>query len=199
MKQTIADSTFYIFFYDEIQDKNSLYHILKHFNMRIGPRVKYELRKHIEGDVIFSSIIGEKKTDVDFGAILKNFYEFLQNEFSDSIHDIKDGEYEVMGIAYLYKENGILDYLIIDDKYAFKFVKRNLPSIKENLIRTIGFLYAGYKKDNVLDKEFVIDILNKVENTIYAGKKPIYITEEIWRTRIKPTLSDLMEDCSTNV
>jgi len=194
MKQVIADSTFYILFYNDICDTKSLYYILKKYNMYLGNRLKYELRNHISDDSKFLSLINDKDLDVDFGELLKNFYEFLLIEYPDSVKDINDGEYEVMGISYLFKQNGSLDNLIIDDKYAYNFVINNLSFIKENLVRTIGFLKNGCKKDKTLEIDFVRDIFNNIEKSIDNGKNPLYITKDVWNKEIKPTILDLMEE-----
>lgn len=194
MKQVIADSTFYILFYNDIGDTESLYYILTKYNMYIGNRLKYELRNHISKDSKFLSLIKDKELDVDFGELLKNFYEFLLIECPDSVKNISDAEYEVMGISYLFKQNGLLDYLIIDDKFAYNFVIRNLSYIKENLVRTIGFLCKGCKEDRILEIEFVIDILNNIEKSIYDGKNPLYLTKDVWNKEIKPIIINLMEE-----
>jgi hypothetical protein len=194
MKQVIADSTFYILFYNDIYDTESLYCILKKYHMYIGNRLKHELRHHISKDSKFLSLINDKELDVDIGELLKNFYEFLLVEYPDYVKDINDGEYEVMGISYLFKQSGSLDYLIIDDKYAYNFVLKNLNYIKENLVRTIGFLSNGCKKDKILEIKFVKDILNKIEKSIDNGKNPLYITKDVWNKEIKPTILDLLEE-----
>ncbi|MHA2430398.1 MAG: hypothetical protein ACXACC_05110 [Promethearchaeota archaeon] len=76
MKIVIADTTFYLLFYNDIKDSESLYHILKKYEMYIGKRIKYELKKHIIDDKKFQMLIKNIETDVDFGELLKIFYQF---------------------------------------------------------------------------------------------------------------------------
>lgn len=191
MKIVIADTTFYLLFYNDIKDSESLYHILKKYEMYIGKRIKYELKKHIIDDKKFQMLIKNIETDVDFGELLKIFYQFLLKEYPKYIKDISKGEYEAIGISYLLKQNSSLDYLIIDDKYAYTFVMNNLIYIKSNLVRTIRFLFIGSSVDKILDKMYVINILGKIEKEILSGKNPLYLTKDIWNKEIRPTVLKL--------
>lgn len=191
MDRVAADSTFYIFFYADIKDKDSLYYILKNYDMYVGERIKEELNRHIHKDAIFNELIIDTNTDVDFSELLRVFYNFLTSEYPQIQGKIKDGEYEAIGIAYLLKEIKTLKYLIIDDKYAYNFIIKNLDSIKENLVRTIRFLYLSHIKDSILEKELVIDILMALKKEIDEGKTPLYITKDMWERDVKPLVDKL--------
>jgi len=175
MKIVIADTTFYLLFYNDIKDKEGLYHILQKYDMYIGDKIKYELRRHITKDKDFSLLIKDIETDIDFGKLLRIFYQFLLTEYPKYVKDISNAEYEVIGISYLLKQNNKLDYLIIDEKYAYNFVMNNLNYLKRNLVRTIRFLYISCLIDKILDKKYVIDVLDKIEKAIWNGENPLYL------------------------
>lgn len=194
MKIVIADTTFYLFFYSDIKDSKSLYHILKKYDMYIGKKIKYELRKHITNDKEFQLLIRDIDTDVDFGELLKIFYQFLLKEYPEYVKNISNAEYEAISISYLLKQNDELDYLIIDEKYAYNFVMNNLNYLKQNLVRTIRFLYISSIIDKILSKKYVIGILDKIEKAIWNGENPLYLTKDIWNKEIKPIVLELKGD-----
>jgi len=191
MKIVIADTTFYLLFYSDIEDTESLYHILQKFEMYIGNKIKYELRRHITKDEKFQLLIKDIGTDIDFGELLRIFYQFLLTEYPTYVKDISNAEYEAIGISYLLKQNNSLDYLIIDEKYAYNFVLNNLDYLKRNLVRTIRFLYMSCLMDDILDKKYVIDVLDKIEKEIWKGKNPLYLTKDIWNEEVRPIILKL--------
>lgn len=187
----VADSSFYILFLNEINDIDSLRHILDKYNMFIGKYVKNELKQNLKKNPFLLNLVHDISLDVDIGTMLKIFYDFLINEYPGEIKDINDGEYEVMGISYLLKQTNQLNYVIIDDKHAYNFVEKNLYTIKKNLIRTIRFICNGNTKDCLLDRQFILDIFSKVENAIKNDRNPLYLTQDIWDDKILPIIEKL--------
>lgn len=186
MRVVVADSTFYILFYSDIHDNKSLYHILDKYDMYVGKKLKDELKNHIGTDHVFQKLTNDIEHEVDFALLLKSFYTFLLKEYPEVNHKINDAEYEAMGLSYLLKQHENLCHLIIDDKYAYNFVNRNLAYIKTELKRTLGFLYYSYDKEAILERDFVAKIFDKIEKSIEEGGKPLYLTKEIWNEKIRP-------------
>jgi len=193
MKHAVADSSFYILFYADLEDSKSLHTILNNFKMFIGEKILLELKRYVCQDQNFSKLINDVSSDVDFSLLLKRFYHFLRQEFPQYNNWIMDGEFEAMGISYHLKRQGVLNYLIIDDNDARDFAKRELVSLKDALIRTPTFLHKSCVNGD-LDREFVISILKRVKGAIERGKSPFYLDCEGWKKYISPIVDDLMEE-----
>jgi len=94
MKRVVADSTFYLLFYGDINDQRSLYQILKEYDMYLGEKLRNELEEHIKNDKTFHELTNDIEEEVNFGELIKSFYEFLLDEYPNLNRKIEDAEYE---------------------------------------------------------------------------------------------------------
>ena len=192
--QVVADSSFYLLFYADLDDRMSLHRIVKEYELFIGERIRYEIRRHIAGDSITEASLHDVYHDVDFSRILRDFYSFLKTQFPQYSNWIDDGEFEAMGISYELIRGGLLRYLIIDDNDARIFVENQLSTLEHVLARTPTFLHKACRRDDRLSSEFVISIMVNIEEAIRIGKRPLNLTKESWEKYIKPLINDLTED-----
>lgn len=189
----VADSTFYILFYGDLEDPESLYHILKKYELYVGEQIKRELEHHIYEDKRFKRLVKDVTVDVNFVKLLREFYNNIIREFPQITPRITDGEFEAMGLSYLLKQYEILKYLVLDDKQAHKFVENQLVTLKPYLVWTVKFLYNGHSKDMFLEKEFIKRIFYAIKEAIIKGRKPLHLTEHSWELYVKPLLVRMEE------
>jgi len=192
-QKIVADSTFYLLFYADLSDCDSLHKIIMAFDFYVGNKIKDELKNHISKDDVFSKRILDVSQDVNFIQILKGFYQFLQREFPTYSNWIKDGEFEAIGISYHLNRMGRLRFLIIDDNDARRFVEKELNTLHQFLIRTPAFLCVSCKNGH-FDKAFVVKILNNIKVSIEAGKSPLRLEINGWKKYIKPLIDSLPEE-----
>jgi hypothetical protein len=189
-----ADASFYILFYKDLTDVASLHIISENYDMYVTNKLKLELMKHIDHDIKFKQLVIDISNDVDVVKVLENYCETIKL-FYPNIGSWKNGgEFEVIGLAYILKQYGLLSYIIIDDSAPYNFVKNNLSNINEHLIRSIGFLYASFKQDELLKGEHVIEIYNNIFLAIKQGKRPLNITEKGWVEIVKPYIIAIESD-----
>lgn len=190
----VADSSFYILFYKELEDPISLHMISGNYDFYIGKRLKSELRDYMRSDEIFRQTVIDVSDEVDFIRLLDDYYSVI-NGLHPGIGAWKnDGEFEVIGLSYILKQYNKLKYLIIDDKTPYNFVKRNLAHISPFLVRTIGFLHVAYKDDKSLDGQHVIDIYNCFLKSIENGKRPLNLTKNQWFKIVEPIIIEIKSD-----
>lgn len=192
--QVVADSSFYLLFYADLNDRASLHRIAREYDFFVGERIRYEIRNHITNDNVIGSLLNNVEHNIDFSRILKDFYSFLRRQFPQYSNWIDDGEFEAMGISYQLSRWGLLKYLIMDDKDARTFVESHLSTVGRALVRTPSFLHKTCKNDNRLSSEFVVSIMMRIVEAIRMGKRPLNLTEENWEKYIKPLINDLTED-----
>jgi hypothetical protein len=189
-----ADASFYILFYNDIADVTSLHIISEKYDMYITNKLKLELINHIKHDLKFEQFVVDISDDIDIVEMLENYCETIKL-FYPNIGSWKNGgEFEVIGLAYILKQYGLLSYVIIDDSAPHNFVKNNLSNINMHLIRSIGFLYASFKRDKLLKGEHVIEIYNNILSSIKKGKRPLNITEKEWVKIVKPYIIEIQCD-----
>jgi hypothetical protein len=189
-----ADASFYILFYNDINDVASLHLISENYDMYITNKLKLELKKHIDSDILFKQLVIDISNEIDIANMLENYCETIKL-FYPSIGSWKNGgEFEVIGLAYILKQYDLLSYVIIDDSAPHNFVKNNLSSISNHLIRSIGFLYASFKQDRLLKGEHVIEIYNSIFLATKKGKRPLNITEKGWVEIVKPYIIAIQSD-----
>jgi hypothetical protein len=191
MSHVVADTSFYLLFYADIGDKESLHHLLRQFEMHAGERLRSELKKHIVDDPVFDQSVHNVSNDVDFVRILKSFYSFLHEQFPEYANWLVDGEFEAMGISYHLNRRGILRYLVMDDKDARSFVEGQLATLRSVLVRTPIFLYKAHKVDKKLGRKFVVEILENIRTAIARGKSPLNLDFEAWEKYIKPLIDSM--------
>ena len=191
MSHVVADSSFYLLFYADLGDKDSLHHVLRQFEMCAGERLRGELNRHIANDPDFDQLVHNVSNDIDFVQILKSFYSFLYNQFPEYANWLADGEFEAIAISYHLNRRRILRYLVIDDKDARSFVEKRLATLRRALVRTPIFLYKAYTVDKKLKQEFVVGIFENIRMAIALGKSPLNLDSEGWGKYIKPLIDDM--------
>lgn len=195
MSNIVADSTFYIFFFNDIKNPNHLNIILDSYNAHIGPMIKDEIGHHLESNTEINGKITNIGINIDFKNILDQYQISLLNAFPGLQKWDKKGEFEVIGISYLLQELESLKYLIVDDKSPYTFIKNQLMFINKNLTRTFGFLVSGAMEDKLLTKSLLQKIIDETEREISSGNKPLNIDENIWNTTVKPRMMEVLERC----
>jgi len=193
MDNIVADSTFYIFFFDDIKCANHLNCILDSYGAYMGPTIKSEISHYLEADKDINGKVTDTTINVDFQNILDQYQVSLLSAFPKLKRWDKKGEFEVIGISYLLKESGNLKYLIVDDGPPYKFIKNQLNYIKDNLTRTFGFLAMGVVDDKLISKILLQEVINITEKEISLGNKPINIDKNIWFSIVKPRMMNALE------
>jgi len=196
MSNIVADSTFYIFFFNDIKNTDHLNSILDSYNAHIGPMIKDEISHHLELNEEINGKITNIGINVDFKNILDQYQISLLNAFPGLQKWDKKGEFEVIGLSYLLQELESLKYLIVDDKAPYTFIKNQLKFINKNLTRTFGFLALGAMEDKLLTKSLLQKIIGETEREIALGNKPLNIDENIWNTTVKPRMMEVLERCN---
>ena len=196
MYNIVADSTFYIFFFDDIKSAGHLNCILDSYNAHIGPAIKSEISRHLESNEEIKRKITNVDINVDFQNILDQYQISLLSAFPGLQKWDKKGEFEVIGLSYFLQELGSLKYIIVDDKAPYKFIKSQLKFINNNLTRTFGFLAMGVVDDELLSKSLLQKVIDETEKEISLGNKPLNIDENIWISAVKPIIIEAMERCN---
>ncbi len=196
MDNIVADSTFYIFFFDDIKSAGHLNSILDSYDAYIGPTIKGEIGHHLESDEEIKGKITDIAIKVDFQNILDQYQISLLSAFPGLQKWGKKGEFEAIGLSYLLQELGSLKYLIVDDKAPYKFIKSQLRFINNNLTRTFGFLAMGVVDDELLSKTLLQEVIDETEKVISLGHEPLNINRDIWISVVKPRMMEALEECN---
>jgi hypothetical protein len=196
MDNIVADSTFYIFFFDDIKSAGHLNCILDSYEAHIGPTIKDEIGHYLESYDEIKGKITYDAINVDFQNILDQYQISLLSAFPGLQKWDKKGEFEVIGLSYLLQERGSLKYLIVDDKAPYRFIKSHLSFINNNLTRTFGFLARGVIDDELLSKTLLQEVIDETEKEILLGNKPINIDKDIWISVVKPRMMEALEECN---
>ena len=193
MDNIVADSSFYIFFLNEIKRPKHLSYILGVYSAHIGPVIKDEIKSHLDSEAEIQNKIEDMAINVSFLNILEQYQISLLATFPTLQKWYKKGEFEVIGMSYLLQERGVLKYLILDDKAPYTFIKHHLRFINRNLTRTFGFLIMATVEDKQLPSKLMGDVMAETEKLVSQGNKPINIDKEIWAKIVKPKLVEAME------
>ncbi|MCK5015618.1 MAG: hypothetical protein KAS32_00985 [Candidatus Peribacteraceae bacterium] len=187
----VADSSFHIFFCSEINETSILKKIVQAYEMYYGDAIKNEVLNCISENKDVYNNVENISLDINFKNILSDFYDYLLNQYSQLKNRIDDGEWEAIGISYHLHSIGKMEYLIIDEKYAYNFVISKLPTLRTHIVRTLRFVYSASKKDAKLNQTDAIYIFNRTKEEIRSGKTPLYLTRDIWDARIEPLMARL--------
>ncbi|WGI17890.1 hypothetical protein [Methanonatronarchaeum sp. AMET-Sl] len=190
---SVADSSFYIFFYSDIEGKKYLHKLIRSYDFVIGPKIKNEIKQEVYGDEVFFDKTKYFESEVNLASGLKIFYNFLIENFDEvDGEDIKDAEYEAIGVSYVLKEANELKYLILDDNEAYKFVDKNFDQIKSNLVRTFRFICLTKTDTNKLNEKLIYDVCKATKNSINNGNHPLNINKEKWKNEIYPLFKETL-------
>ena len=154
MTDLISDSTFYLFFIDDISRPLLLEKILKHFRPQIPPLVKKELeRKGTSNNrlyVLYKYCNFFKETEFHIGDALKPFF---------SEEEKRRGEHEVIIVSYICHALGLDFVSLIDDKEAHNFIKRHVQHILPNCKRSGRFIAECSYKYKIFNKTESLTVL----------------------------------------
>ncbi len=155
MTDLISDSTFYLFFIDDISKPLLLKRILKRFRPQIPSLIKEELERKGNANnrlnVIYDSCNFFKKTEFNIGDVLKPFF---------SEDEKRRGEHEVIIVSYICDSLG-LDYIsLIDDKEAYNFIRAHVNCILHNCRRSGRFIVECSNKYKIFNKTESLEILD---------------------------------------
>lgn len=139
----LADSSFYLCFLDDIIKPDLLKRIVDVFDFLITPIVFKEVSKS-------NNFLSIKQHQKLFPVLGLNFGEALRPFFSQK--QIEKGETEVIEFAYFLYANNKPTVFIIDDKSPRIFVMKNLPSLKNLMKGTVGFVGDCYYKYAIFNK-----------------------------------------------
>jgi len=179
-----ADSSFYICFVDDLEEKEWIYKFIKLYSFYIGRRVLSEIPDTLLNDDDFRNSV----TVVDY-----DYYSLIKPIFGRDPKHLEDGEYEAIGIAHYLDILGELRYLILDDRRAKNFVKNNFEYLADKVVGTIGFIRNSCLEDRKLECEKGVEILNKIKETVKSGKKrPLNLNEKKCKEIIDPIIEELL-------
>lgn len=194
MKGVVADSSFYILFYNELEDPLSLHKISENYDFYIGKRLKTELGKYLGSEGKSNLTVKDVSEKVDFSRLLEDYYNQI-DLLNPNIGSWKNGgEFEVIGLSFILKQYKKLSYIVIDDKKPYNFIRFHLEHISPFLVRTIKFLYVAYKDDKVLRGQHVVDIYNCLLKSIENGKRPLNLTKTQWFKYVEPIIIEIESD-----
>lgn len=181
-----SDSTMYICILDELKIRGVLIQLLEAYEFYIGENVIKETKIFSRDDELMKKV---KTVKYDYLQLLKPFLLRKRNHY-------RDGEYEVIGIAYFLEQRGDLKYLILDEKHARNFVKANFRRLFSKLVGTVGFLRDSCLKDNVLEPSNVIEILNNLKKLIEqnASKRPCSLDMKNYEKILIPIIEFIREE-----
>lgn len=167
----LADSSFFILFLNDINNRSALNRIINKYKFIITPHIQNEITSKYNNNKLWlnnkikNNNIIIQPTDDNNLAIFEPL--ISRKEKLD-----KHGEYELIAIAYKLKEESKYDfYLIIDDKDARKIA--NQLSLESYLIHTLEFIKVCYCDTRIFTKNEAIKILEDIRNSKFRVKDHI--------------------------
>lgn len=158
----VADSTFYSCCACDIRRTDILFHFLSAYPFFLGRRILNELPSILKDDQRFLDAVAEQNFD---------YYQLIKPFFGRDPKHIDDGEYEAIGLGYLLNSQGLLHVLVLDDRRPRNFVKNHFPSLDAKVKGTIGMVQSSCCDDHILSKEFALDFLEAIHESIVQGQK----------------------------
>ncbi|ADC45912.1 hypothetical protein mru_0060 [Methanobrevibacter ruminantium M1] len=143
-------------FLEELKQSNC-YNFLDYYNFAIGSKVFEEINQHLDNNLI-NKLHFCPNNNYNYSALIAPL---LSNEEKNK----NKGEYEVIGLSLHYLSLNQVKYIIIDDKRARKFAKRNFEELQEYITGTIGIIIFC-SKDNFISKIDAANILKDIEFAI---------------------------------
>ena len=160
-KRLIPDSTFFSFFLHNTNEPNFLKKIVDDFYVEVPPKVYKEIQNCKYSQNIKSF---EKKLHI-FDNKLNGFSELLKPLFSTEQKE--RGEHDVVVVGF-FCYNLKLDFImVIDDKGARNFAKRNFPYLEKHMEWTANFIKNCYIIYKIFKKEEALYLLNKMRDSTF--------------------------------
>ena len=165
----IPDSSFFVFFLDDIEMPKILKRIITYnqFIFVLCGRVKKELM----GNSKFRDLFYDPK--IRFETFEYGMYaEILRPLFAEE--EIVKGEHEVIVAAYVYHHVLNQKYtVILDEAETRKFIETNFPEISKNVVGTLGFVKRSYSVYGIISKDEALNILDAVEHSKFRVSNKI--------------------------
>lgn len=185
-KCVASDSSFMICFYTDIQRRDWLFEFMRLYDFYVGPRILKEIPSALRSaDKFVSSVC---TVDLDY-------YQLVRPFFGRGGSHIDDGEYEAVGIAFHLNEEGLLRYLIIDERRARNFVKAHFPGLQSKLVGTVGFVRDCCCRDQSICTDDAITILECMKSAVekggLGGKRPCGLEKVGVASIIEPALEQI--------
>ena len=164
-EKIFADSTFYICFLDDISDPQYLLKFIEKFDFLLTPIVKEEIKKSENYRFIKEcKHISDLESVHNVGKILEPFF---------GTDEIKKGEHEVIGVAYIFYEMKMKFYFILDESGPRAFVERNFNYLCHFMIGTVKFVGMCYREFGIIPKSDALMLLRKIEKSRFRVTKDI--------------------------
>ncbi|MDD3091867.1 MAG: hypothetical protein PHH09_07560 [Methanoregulaceae archaeon] len=161
-KNIVADSTFFSCCTCDLKRNDILFLFLESYSFHLGKRIFKELPPLLTTDKRFRKTINEQSFD---------YYQLIKPFFGRDPKHIDDGEYEAIGLGYLLESQGLLHFLVLDDRRPRNFVKNHFPSLKIKMKGTIGLVQSSCCEDNTLSKELALEFLEAIQMSVGKGDK----------------------------
>lgn len=152
----IPDSSFFVFFVDDINMPYILIRILKYreFVVILCSKVIEELQNSTKIHDIINDL-ADRFEYFEYGM----YAEILRPLFS--VEEIRKGEHEVIVAGYVYHHIRKEKYLlIIDEQGVRKFIRNNFPELCKNCTGTLGFTKKCYKEYKIISRDEILKILD---------------------------------------
>lgn len=183
-----ADSSFVICLHTDLGKMEWLLQLLGIYQFYIGQRILNEIPEEVGTSPEFLSRVTVLEPD---------YYELLRPLFKRKTSHLADGEYEAIGIAYELEMKGSLRFLIIDEKRARNFVKRNFPQLAKCMNGTIGFIKEAHLTDRKIIAADAINILERIlmisESMARGERRPCGLVARDCREIVMPILDKIKE------
>lgn len=163
MTDLIPDSTFFIFFLDDVQSPDYLLRIVTKFKTHIVPSVYNEIQKTKTPNALEQLVKASNKwqqTLFKIGDVLKPF-------FSEKERD--RGEHEIIVAAYIFHECKTPYLLIVDEAESNRFLRNNLPHL--NTCRTGAFISDCCTKHGIIIKKEALQLYDLMEKSNFRITK----------------------------
>jgi hypothetical protein len=177
----VADSTFYSCCACDIRRKDLLFRFLSLYFFYLGDKIAGELPASLTRDPNFS----RKTRTYNF-----NYFQLIKPFFGRSARHANDGEYEAIGIGYMLDIQGKLQFLILDDRRPYKFVRRHFASLAVRMTGTIGFVQEICCTDQKIPPKVALDFLDEIKRVVITSgtKRPCSLTPESCRAILMPAI-----------
>ncbi|MCL4376240.1 hypothetical protein M1558_01985 [Candidatus Parvarchaeota archaeon] len=168
----IADSTFYIYFLDDVNEVSLLLKIMEKFKFHIPPKIKEEIMRSTN----FYQIENNKNLYLE--KLPYDIKQILNPILSSNEKD--KGDAEIIFLIFHFLSLGKKFITIIDDDSLHNHIVKKLfplfysSDIINGLIkRTLNFLYECAMSYKIIDKKIVIETLQKTKDSKFRIRPDI--------------------------
>lgn len=152
----IADSSFYVFFLSDIERPAYLLMIAKSCTLLAPDLVISELGKHHDSEIL-SRIVDA--TDLYRYGIIQALTPFIERD------QAVKGEHEVIALAHVMRSRNLPFTLVLDDRAANRFARRNFPDLRDATTGTMGFVVKCYTRRAIFTQAQALEILGSMKSS----------------------------------